>query len=220
MTSIDDILYILKHEKTAIDAAYNEGPIKTSFKLSPQDFLKYSEADLLSSSEHKYINALSNAKRSLDCQLDTLLVGFGFYKLSKDKNWGFPKKIELLKELGIITPRVLSKINKTRNLMEHEFIAPNSEKVEDFIDIVSLFLAATDNYTFKFMYEKHIWFEVDKEFDFSSLDIIINYENSRIDIETSVYNEKTESIEKSLLEVKFTDEKYKELLKNFCNYSA
>lgn len=98
---IDDINYILNHEQTVIDG-YNQDSIETEFELTSQDFLKFSESDLISESVHKYINALSNAKRALDCQLDTLLIGFGYYKITKDKNLGFPAKITFLKEVGII----------------------------------------------------------------------------------------------------------------------
>jgi hypothetical protein len=180
--SLDEVMTILNHKETFIDAAYHSGPIKTDFEISPGNFLKYAEDDLSSTSTHKYINALSNAKRALDCQLDTLLVGFGFYNMSKKQNWGFPKKIEALKSLGLIAPRVLSKINKMRNVMEHEFKNPDSESVEDFIDIVALFIAATVSYTSDLMDNKYIGFTVNlrPEDGFVTLEADLHYSRSEL----------------------------------------
>src|SRR5690554_5080866 len=78
--------------------------IENEFEIKPEDFLNYAEKDLESEYDHKLINALSNAKRSLDCQVDILLMAFGYYSISKRKKWGFPKKIEIIKELGILAP--------------------------------------------------------------------------------------------------------------------
>ena len=125
--------------------------LKTPFDISPQDFIKYAEIDLSNKYEHNIINALSNSKRALDCQLDTLLFSFGFYKISQKEFWNFPKKLILMSELGVIAPRILHKINKQRNLLEHQFIKPPKETVEDFLDIAMLFIASTDKYSFKFI---------------------------------------------------------------------
>ena len=123
--------------------------INNEFDIQPNQFLIFAELDLTAPYEHNLINALSNAKRALDSQIDTLLLGFDFYLVAKNNMWGFPKKIELIQKLGILAPRVLKKINTTRNLMEHQFVKPKQEMVEDFVDIVSLFLASTDKYIYE-----------------------------------------------------------------------
>ncbi len=125
--------------------------LRTKFDISPQDFIKYAEIDLSSDYEHNIINALSNSKRALDCQLDTLMVAFGYYKKSQKEFWNFPKKLTLISDLGILAPRVLSKINTQRNLLEHQFIKPVKDQVEDFLDIAMLFIASTDRYSLKFI---------------------------------------------------------------------
>lgn len=147
--SIEEIIQFLEHEGAEWDSR-GQTQIKHDFEIKPQDFLSYAEKDLASEYEHNLINSLSNAKRALDCQIDILLIAFGFYTTSNKKTWGFPKKLDLIKELGIIAPRVLLKINKTRNLMEHHFAKPNLEQVEDFVDIVALFIASTDKYIYNF----------------------------------------------------------------------
>ncbi|TGU85078.1 hypothetical protein EN829_062855, partial [Mesorhizobium sp. M00.F.Ca.ET.186.01.1.1] len=116
--------------------------VRIPFEVTSLEYLSFAEYDLKFGVEkHKLINALSNAKRSLDCQIDSLFVAFGLYDLAKRKGWSIPKKLETLKLLGILAPRILSKINSIRNLMEHQYIVPNEEQVTDFIDIAALFLA-------------------------------------------------------------------------------
>jgi len=124
--------------------------LESDFSISPHDFLKYAEDDLTSKLEHNYINALSNSKRALDCQLDLILLSFGFYKISQDKMWGFPTKLNLIEKIGLLAPRILRKINKQRNLLEHKFIKPTHEQVEDMLDISMLFIASTDKFIMNF----------------------------------------------------------------------
>lgn len=132
------------------------GNLVTPFDITPQDFIKYAEVDLQSNYEHSIVNALSNSKRALDCQLDSLLYLLGYYNISQKNFWSFPKKLDLINELGIIAPRVLRKINKQRNLLEHQFVRPEKVTVEDFLDIAMLFIASTDRYTLKFTDQLHL----------------------------------------------------------------
>jgi hypothetical protein len=147
---ITDLIKFLDDKDTR-RGSWNMQLVDTSFDTMPSEFIDFAEKDLQSNFEHKYINALSNAKRALDCQADRLLKLFGYYKESQEKFWGFPKKLDMIKQFDIIAPRVLNKINKTRNLMEHQYIKPNAEQVEDFLDIASLFIASTDHYASNFM---------------------------------------------------------------------
>lgn len=180
--------------------------IENEFEIKPQDFLSYAEKDLESDYSHNLINSLSNAKRALDCQVDILLIAFGYYSISKKKMWGFPRKIEVIKELGILAPRVLLKINRTRNLMEHHFAKPTLEQVEDFVDIVALFIASTDKFVYDFPDDLQIECE---SFDDFWLDIKSDYNkgNLRLDI---IHKDKKNEI----LVVSIQDEKYSELLRS------
>lgn len=51
-----------------------------------------------------------------------------------------PKKIERLKALGLLAPSLLRKVVDMRNVLEHEYIAPEIENVEEALDIASLFV--------------------------------------------------------------------------------
>jgi hypothetical protein len=178
--TIPEILEYLDHAETK-RKGWGSNFIDTSFETMPSEYIGFAEEDLDSFLEHNYINALSNAKRALDCQADRLLKLLGFYKQSQDKFWGFPKKIEKIQSFEIIAPRVLNKVNKARNLMEHQYVKPKNEDVEDFLDIVSLFIASTDQYTTSFRNEIHYENEGDNKFrDYPTLNITIDQENCKL----------------------------------------
>lgn len=129
--------------KFALDKRFG---VDVPSKLTPSDFLSFAEKDLESEKGRAAINCLSNVKRALDCQLDWLLFAFGMLEQAKKKQWNFPRKIEWLKELDIIAPRILEKINKRRNLLEHEFKQPSRREVEDSLDVAWLFAGYTSSF--------------------------------------------------------------------------
>lgn len=113
--------------------------IERPFEIKPQDFLRFAEEDLESAFPHKSVNALANIKRAVDCQFECIFQTIG---LKHNKQiLGFPEKLSLIQRMGLIAPRILHKISKMRNLMEHEFDNPDITKVEDAFDVVELFIA-------------------------------------------------------------------------------
>jgi len=115
--------------------------------VTPKEYLEYADKDLLQGGDHGYMNALSNSKRSIDCQINNLLSVLG---LSKSGN--IHKKIERIENVGILAPRILKKVNKIRNLLEHEFQKPTAYEAEDAVDIAALFIEATEKVFTSFMY--------------------------------------------------------------------
>lgn len=111
----------------------------------PRQLLHFGEENLSSKDNSRLVDALSNIKRALDCQIDLIIFEHGYGRRLRDEKWRFPRKIGFLKEYGIIAPRILEKINKTRNLLEHEFKMPSLENVEDAFDVVLLFIGYTEN---------------------------------------------------------------------------
>jgi len=120
--------------------------IEIPFELKSSDFLNFAHSDLEFSDEHHLINSLSNCKRAIECQIDALLFSLGLFEKSKKKGWNFHKKTEILNDVGILSPRILKKINKERNSLEHDYLKPDPEKVEDAVDVAKLFLNYTDRY--------------------------------------------------------------------------
>lgn len=192
--------------------------LKSDFDILPQDFINYAQIDLASDYEHNIINALSNSKRALDCQLDILLLSFGYYKKSQKDQWSFPKKIDLINELGLIAPRVLKKINKQRNLLEHQFVRPKRENVEDFLDITMLFIASTDRYSL--IFHPEVWLR-NKSFD-RKYGIFSDYKNCKLKIDIYPYEKgalKTDTKDKlKSFELAPSEKEYNEVLKAYLNY--
>ncbi|WDD97442.1 hypothetical protein [Thalassomonas actiniarum] len=124
-------------------------PVETT----PRRYLEFAIEDLEIGHSLKtsriLVNALSNAKRSLHLQVETIAKAFGFTSNKK----GFPNFHQYLgfcQKCGIVTPRILKKLNTVRNAVEHEYYIPSESETEDFIDVVELFLAATDKFIYQF----------------------------------------------------------------------
>ena len=111
------------------------------FDVNPEDFLKFANRDIEGGDTRALVNALSNSKRAIDCQVDKVFRCFGI----DVKKWNFPHKAKLLDELGVVAPRIVSKVIHKRNYLEHEYKYPEKEEVEDAIDIAALFIEASNN---------------------------------------------------------------------------
>jgi len=214
---LKDILTEISHGETRNSVTISD-VLKTDFDILPQDFISFAEVDLASDYEHNVINALSNSKRALDCQLDIILLSFGYYKESQRNRWSFPKKTDLMNELGLVAPRVLKKINKQRNLLEHQFVKPNRESVEDFIDIVMLFIASTERYSSNFY--PQIWLK-NKTFD-KKYGLFSDYKNSQIKIniyqyDKGGYGSESKDVLRSF-ELTTSDKEYNEVLKIYLSH--
>jgi hypothetical protein len=108
----------------------------TELKTSPVEFLSLAEDDFERGGLSALINATTNSKRAIVCQIDQLLISFGYQSL----RWNVPKKLERLRALGLLAPSLLRKIVDVRNILEHEYKAPDLEFVEESLDIASLFV--------------------------------------------------------------------------------
>ncbi|MCY1416439.1 hypothetical protein D9M71_319450 [compost metagenome] len=82
------------------------------------------------------INATTNSKRAIVCQIDQFLISFGYPSL----RWNVPKKLERLRALGLLASSLLRKIVDVRNILEHEYKTPDLEFVKESLDIASVFV--------------------------------------------------------------------------------
>lgn len=112
--------------------------IRCPFEISPKDYLEIARESINTDSLAARINCLSNAKRAVECLLDTVLYGVGLSALSDRGR--FPSKIKALSKAGFGPPRIIEKLNRYRNLMEHEYVAPETDRVFDFFDVAELFV--------------------------------------------------------------------------------
>jgi hypothetical protein len=117
----------------------------------PRTYFEFAVADLESEdTKRSCVNALSNAKRAVHFQIDLIAQAFGIQEVASPKKLSFPPKLEFCINCGVVGPRILRKLNRIRNAMEHEYYIPNKEETENFVDVVELFLAATDRFMYEF----------------------------------------------------------------------
>jgi hypothetical protein len=121
--------------------------LRSPFDIEANQFKEFAILDSQKDDLHGRVNALSNIKRALECRIDEILFNLCLYKKKEEEKWNFPKKIQVLTELDIIAPRILTKINRQRNLLEHAYINPSKDDIEDALDVTILFFG----YTYRFM---------------------------------------------------------------------
>lgn len=142
-------------------------------EVDPYEFLLLAEEDLERGGSAAEINAITNAKRAIVAQMDQALLTFGYPAIP----WNIPKKIETLKSLGLVTPRILRRVSSTRNLLEHEYRRPSIADIEDAIDLAALFVASIkpiltffgDNFMLGNSDEQTDDFSFEQELEFSML---------------------------------------------------
>jgi len=150
-------------EKREVDLRYIIDLIKDSIKrkdlltvacevvrlydTNPWEFLSYCRQDLNDDSERGRTNALSNAKRAIECRADEIIKILNLKPLASRHRWGLPYKLQVLKTFGMSAPEVLtSYITSRRNILEHEYVKPKTtEEIKHIADITELFLSASDN---------------------------------------------------------------------------
>lgn len=115
-----------------------------AFELMPFDYLEFAEQELTQQTTSSRIGCVSNLKRATECEMDTLLHVLGLTKTVKS----FPKKLEFISNVGLISPRSLDKLNHIRNKMEHEYAVPALSELEAYFDLASGFVHSIEGYIF------------------------------------------------------------------------
>ncbi|WP_157184643.1 hypothetical protein [Nocardia niigatensis] len=110
--------------------------------VTAEEYLRFAKSDLEMGTTHGLINAMGNAKRSLHLMIDTVLQSYGL--LAQGKRRSFPDKLRLMDDVGLIALNVFRKLNVERNVMEHEYMVPDLDRVQDFVDVCHLLLLATE----------------------------------------------------------------------------
>lgn len=109
----------------------------------PHTYLEYAREDRNSGDEARHlVNAVSNAKRAFHRQTEMLSDAFGWSATNR-RSGNFGAYLDYLGRCGVVSPNILRKLNATRNRVEHDYLLPDSEQVDDYLDVVELFLMAT-----------------------------------------------------------------------------
>lgn len=111
--------------------------------VNQNNYLEFAESDLADGPGTRHlINAVSNAKRALHMEVETLSDEYGYSIVGKKFN-SFRLRLEFLSTAGFFQkPRLLAKLNKLRNVVEHDYYIPTVDEAENFVDVVGLFIDA------------------------------------------------------------------------------
>jgi len=140
--------WILRKDDFGCDVLWQKVKL---YNISAREFLSFAREDLEEISVRARVNALSNAKRAIECRADALLNLFNLkiFSLSHQTKmpWNLPHKLMLLKKLGIPAPNILKRwVSSKRNLLEHEYNIADQVEIQDTVEIAELYLEATDAY--------------------------------------------------------------------------
>ena len=115
------------------------------YEIDAREFLSFAKEDLEDDSARGRINALSNAKRAIECRIDEILTLFNLKPFTSRQRLNLPLKIQFLQTLSIPAPNILRRLTvKKRNSLEHDYIMPDREETQDAVEVAELFLKATD----------------------------------------------------------------------------
>ncbi len=139
------------HDEYTIGDSASWVKIDFDSSINPTKYLSFARKDIeIEKTDRTFINSISNAKRALHLQVETISKAFGFKSKKTKNNVNFHDHLEFCEKCGVLTPKILKSINKIRNAIEHDYYTPTEIEAEEFIDIVELFIAATDKYIYQF----------------------------------------------------------------------
>ncbi|ATO19661.1 hypothetical protein BS636_08345 [Acinetobacter sp. LoGeW2-3] len=124
------------------------------FELSPEDYLKFAKQDLKSKDNRGHINALSNAKRAIDCLVENVLKNFEINPkkinkvaldfceevLGEEAKEINPQSLRLFTALGLSPSLLVTETRNLRNKVEHEFSDPNLSDVKRSFEVAELLI--------------------------------------------------------------------------------
>jgi hypothetical protein len=134
--------------------------LNCDFNISPEDFLRFAIQDFQDKDKHGIINAITNAKRSIDCEVDKFLACIGYepnadlpqnvkdyirrYSVLRERV-DIPQRLKLIRALGVAPSNIISEIRGIRHLLEHEYKLPTKTQVAEAIELATLFIGTVDN---------------------------------------------------------------------------
>ncbi|MCP4605846.1 MAG: hypothetical protein GY847_35920 [Proteobacteria bacterium] len=148
------------------------------FDISPQDFSEFAREDFADADARGVVNALTNAKRAIDCQVDMLLTCFGydpFKKLPKQVNdyldgyqsvhgkINAPQKLKLIQTIGAAPSGLISGARRLRNRLEHNYELPTKDEAQESIELASLFIGSVNYFLSQF--DNAPWLYCNDEYD-------------------------------------------------------
>lgn len=219
MTTLDLIKDKLKIDFSSTIVERDSGSsVDCPFEFSARDFLRFAKLDFKAKDDKGDINSLTNAKRAIDCQIDSALTLFGIsfdkipveseaiIKLTEFHVNDLPHKLKLIRALDFAPSGLISKTRTLRNKLEHYYQKPKRKEINEAIELAELFVLSIEN-RIKLIAEHFVitdkksnkkdWqydycFEVNYDSNKKETSLSF-YENNKL-IEQKVYNQNNEEL--------------------------
>ena len=126
--------------KSASFQIHGESRLTFPFELCPRDFLSFARRDMQSGGKHGGSNALTNAKRAVDCQVAAITKTLGI----DTPEASILELMTLVHRLGLIGPALLHRIIRLYAFLDKQFKLPPEEQIQYSLDTATAFVEATN----------------------------------------------------------------------------
>lgn len=147
ITEIKDIVqFILRTDEIERDASSGSDIIIPVYDISSEEFLDFAENAITSETKEGVVNAVSNLKRALDCEMDMFFESINLKIIFEKKNLKFEKKTQFLANIGLFPIQTINKLNFMRNKLEHEYKIPEISDLHTYYELVWSVIKILDLY--------------------------------------------------------------------------
>lgn len=134
---IKDILqFLLQADDIVRDARSGSDIIIPIYDISAEEFLSFAENAISSGTKEGLVNATSNLKRALDCEMDMFFECINLKRMIDKKNLKFETKAQFLADIGLFPIQSINKLNLMRNKLEHEYKTPEISDLLAYYELV------------------------------------------------------------------------------------
>lgn len=132
----DIIQFILQADEIECDGSSGSDIDIPIYDISPEEFLDFAENAISSGTKEGIVNAVSNLKRALDCEMDMFFECINLKRIFDKKNLKFEKKTQFLASIGLFPIRTVNKLNLMRNKLEHEYKTPEIYDLYTYYELI------------------------------------------------------------------------------------
>lgn len=144
---VRDILqFILRADDIEHDASLGSDMVIPVYDISAEEFLAFAENAIASGTKEGLVNAISNLKRALDCEIDMFFECLNLKRIFDRKNLKFEKKTQFLADIGLFPTQSINKLNLMRNKLEHEYKIPDISDLHAYYELVWSIVKIIDLY--------------------------------------------------------------------------
>lgn len=147
ITEVKDIVqFILRTDEIERDVSSGSDISIPIYDISPEEFLDFAENAIVSETKEGIVNAVSNLKRALDCEMDMFFESINIKRIFDKKNLKFEKKTQFLANIGLFPIQTINKLNFMRNKLEHEYKVPEIYDLHTYYELVWSIVKILDLY--------------------------------------------------------------------------